>query len=78
MKTPISQSTAKTNAKKYNDYFNANYQTYKTMKRSKRIELTENTIKVIAKEAIDKGTCFKLYVEKLIEKEAINIVKKEL
>lgn len=32
MRTPISQSTAKTNAKKYNDYFNANYQTYKPMK----------------------------------------------
>jgi hypothetical protein len=29
MKTPISQSTAKTNAKKYNDYFTANEQIYK-------------------------------------------------
>lgn len=54
MRTPISQSTAKTNAKKYNDYFNANYQTYKPMKISKRIELTENTIKYLAKKAINK------------------------
>jgi hypothetical protein len=28
MKTPISQRTAKTNAKKYNDYFSANEQEY--------------------------------------------------
>lgn len=36
MKTPISQSTSKTNAKKYNDYFSANYQTYKTMENKKK------------------------------------------
>jgi geranylgeranyl pyrophosphate synthase len=67
MKTPISQSTSKTNAKKYNDYFAANEQTYKTMKKSKRIELTENTIKFLAKKAIDEGTSFKPYVEQILE-----------
>jgi hypothetical protein len=67
MKTPISQSTAKTNAKKYNDYFAANYQIYKTMKKSKRIELTENTIKYLAKKAIDEDTSFKPYVESILE-----------
>jgi len=38
------------------------------MKRSKRIELTENTIKTIAKLAIDKGTKFKPFVESILEK----------
>jgi hypothetical protein len=37
------------------------------MKRSKRIELTENTIKVLAKRAIDNGTVFKIYVENILE-----------
>jgi len=37
------------------------------MKKSKRIELTENTIKVLAKRAIDHGTVFKLYVEQILE-----------
>ena len=47
-----------------------------TMKRSKRIELTENTIKIIAKKAIDKGTKFKPYVESILEKLANNHDKK--
>lgn len=37
------------------------------MKKSKRIELTPNTIKFFAKEAIDNGTVFKPYVEQLLE-----------
>lgn len=37
------------------------------MKKSKRIELTENTIKYLAKKAIDEGTSFKPYVEQLLE-----------
>jgi geranylgeranyl pyrophosphate synthase len=37
------------------------------MKRSKRIELTENTIKYLAKKAIDEGTSFKPYVEQILE-----------
>lgn len=37
------------------------------MKRSKRIELTENTIKYFAKKAIDEGTDFKNYVQDLLE-----------
>lgn len=37
------------------------------MKKSKRIELTENTIKFLAKKAIDEGTCFKHYVEQILE-----------
>ena len=41
--------------------------TFVSMKRSKRIELTNNTIKVLAKRAIDNGTVFKLYVENILE-----------
>jgi geranylgeranyl pyrophosphate synthase len=37
------------------------------MKKSKRIELTENTIKYLAKKAIDEGTSFKPYVESILE-----------
>lgn len=37
------------------------------MKRSKRIELSENTIKYLAKKAIDEGTSFKPYVESILE-----------
>ena len=37
------------------------------MKKSKRIELTENTIKYLAKKAIDEGTSFKPYVECILE-----------
>ena len=37
------------------------------MKRSKRIELTENTIKYLAKKAIDEGTSFKPYVESILD-----------
>ena len=36
-------------------------------KKSKRIELTENTIKYLAKKAIDEGTSFKPYVESILE-----------
>lgn len=36
-------------------------------KKSKRIELTENTIKYLAKKAIDEGTSFKPYVEQILE-----------
>ena len=39
----------------------------KIMKKSKRIELTENTIKYLAKKAIDEGTSFKPYVESILE-----------
>jgi hypothetical protein len=39
----------------------------KQMKKSKRIELTENTIKFLAKKAIDNGTSFKPYVEQILE-----------
>jgi len=37
------------------------------MKKNKRIELTENTIKYLAKKAIDEGTSFKPYVESILE-----------
>ncbi len=37
------------------------------MKKSKRIELTENAIKYLAKKAIDEGTSFKPYVESILE-----------
>ena len=37
------------------------------MKKSKRIELTENTIKYLAKKAIDEGTSFKPHVESILE-----------
>jgi hypothetical protein len=39
----------------------------KNEKKSKRIELTENTIKYLAKKAIDEGTSFKPYVESILE-----------
>jgi predicted DNA binding CopG/RHH family protein len=42
------------------------------MKRSKRIELTENTIKYLAKKAIDEGLTFKTYIEQLLERLANN------
>ena len=49
--------------------FMGNYLTkkLKNMKKSKRIELTENTIKYFAKKAIDEGTSFKPYVESVLE-----------
>jgi hypothetical protein len=37
------------------------------MKKSKRIELTENTIKYLAKKAIDNNSTFKPYVEQILE-----------
>ena len=42
----------------------------KNEKKSKRIELTENTIKYLAKKAIDEGTSFKPFVEAHLEREA--------
>ena len=40
---------------------------YTKMKKSKRIELTPNTIKYLAKKAIDEGASFKPYVESILE-----------
>lgn len=47
--------------------FSVKMQKTKIMKKSKRIELTENTIKYLAKKAIDEGTSFKPYVESILE-----------
>ena len=47
--------------------FSVKMQKTKIMKKSKRIELTENTIKYLAKKAIDEGTSFKPYVEQILE-----------
>lgn len=46
------------------------------MKKSKRIELTDDCIKYWAKKAIDEGSNFKAYVERYLEHEAVRLAKK--
>lgn len=57
--------------------FSVKMQKTKIMKKSKRIELTENTIKYLAKKAIDEGTSFKPYVESILESLANTQVGRE-
>lgn len=46
------------------------------MKKRKNLDFSPECIKEIAKEAIDKGTVFKLHAESILEEYAKNLIKK--
>jgi hypothetical protein len=76
MRTPISQRTAKTNTKAYNDYFNANQKVMKQAKKEPRkapypIRLADIYKEKLQKKADAKGIKLHKYVVQLLIKHAV-------
>ena len=77
MRTPISQRTAKTNTKAYNDYFNANQKVMKQPKKESTrkapypIRLADIYKEKLQKKADAKGIKLHKYVVQLLIKHAV-------